>query len=74
MSGVAYYTVEPEGYHIVATLIADDANAPVRFEAILVSGQSITLSTPREVGMAPVKVEISRVADRIEVQEAPMIN
>jgi len=74
MSGVAYYTVEPEGYHVVATLTAVDAVTPVRFEAVLVSGQSVTLSTPREVGMAPVKVEISRVADRIEVQEAPMIN
>src|SRR5262245_28253104 len=74
MSGVAYYTVEPEGYHVVATLAADDDGTPVRVEVVLVSGQTVVLSTPREVGMPPVKVEISRIADRVEVQEALVTN
>jgi hypothetical protein len=74
VSGVAFYTVEPEGYHVVATLVADDAGTPVRVEAVLVSGQTVTLSTPREVGMPPVKVEISRIADRVQVQEALITN
>ena len=52
MSGIAYYTVEPEGYHVVATLTDENAVTPVRFEAVLVSGQTITLSTPREAGIA----------------------
>jgi hypothetical protein len=74
MSGIAYYTVEPEGYHVVATLTDENAVTPVRFEAVLVSGQTITLSTPREAGMPPVKVEISRVDDSVHVEEAPVMN
>jgi hypothetical protein len=74
MSGVAYYTVKPEGYHVVATLIGNDAETPVRFEATLVSGQTLTLSTPRAAGAAPVKVEISREVDRVLVREANAIN
>lgn len=74
MAGVAYYTVEPEGYHVVATLAESDAGTPVRFEATLVSGQTVTLSTPREEGLPEVKVEISRVADQVLVQEANAIN
>lgn len=74
MTGVAYYTVEPAGYHVVATLTGNDADAPVRFEAVLVSGQTVTLSTPREAGMAPVSVDIMRVADQLIVQEAVAIN
>jgi hypothetical protein len=74
MSGVAYYTVEPDGYHVVATLAQNDAGAPVRFETVLVSGQTMTLSTPRAAGMPPVKVEISRTADQIRVLEAVATN
>jgi hypothetical protein len=42
LAGIAYYTVEPEGYRLVATLGTD---TPVRFVATLASGQSVTLST-----------------------------
>ena len=44
LAGIAYYTVEPEGYRLVATLGSD---TPVRFVATLAPGQSVTLSTPR---------------------------
>ncbi|WP_442581907.1 hypothetical protein ACSBOB_07985 [Mesorhizobium sp. ASY16-5R] len=75
MAGSAYYTVESEGYHVVATLIGNnDSSAPVRFEAVLVSGQTVKLSTPREVGMPPIMVEISRVADHVVIQEPAAIN
>lgn len=74
ITGVAYYTVEPDGYHVVATLAQNDAGAPVRFETVLVSGQTMTLSTPRATGMPPVKVEISRTADQIHVLEALVTN
>jgi hypothetical protein len=75
ITGVAYYTVEPDGYHVVATLAQNDAGAPpVRFETVLVSGQTMTLSTPRAAGMPPVKVEISRTADQIRVLEAVATN
>jgi hypothetical protein len=74
MNGVAYYTVEPDGYHVVATLIETDHGTPVRFEATLTSGQAITLSTPRALGEPPLKVEISRVADQLLVQDSDPIN
>lgn len=74
MRGIAYYTVSPDGYHVVATLAHSDSGAPVRFEATLVSGQTITLSTPRATGMEPIKVEISRMADQVQVLEAVATN
>jgi hypothetical protein len=74
MSGVAYYTVEAEGYHVVATLAHRDSGAPIRLEAVLSSGQTLTLSTPRDAGQAPLRVEISRVADAVRVSEAMATN
>jgi hypothetical protein len=70
MNGVAYYTVESAGYHVVATLAGDDPTVPVRFEAVLASGQSVTLSSPRSAGLPPVSVEISRVADQVQIVES----
>ena len=43
---------------------------PVRFEATLVPGQSMVLSTPREAGIPPDAVEISRHADTVLVHKA----
>lgn len=71
VSGVVYYTVEPDGFHVVATLAqqGEDA-APVRVEAVLAPGQSVLLSTPRGVGQAPETVEIGRRADTLLVRKA----
>ncbi|HVJ55587.1 MAG TPA: hypothetical protein VM689_24210 [Aliidongia sp.] len=68
VSGVAYYTVEKGGYHVVATLGEGEAGTPVRFEAMLVPGQSVVLSTPRAAGVEPVSVEISRQNDDLVVR------
>ncbi len=71
VSGVAYYTVERDGFHVVATLGEGEAGTPVRFQAVLVPGQSVVLSTPRAAGVAPVAVEIDRQGDEVFVVEAP---
>jgi hypothetical protein len=71
VSGVAYYTVERDGFHVVATLGEGEAGTPVRFQAVLVPGQSVVLSTPRAVGVAPVVVKIDRQGDEVFVVEAP---
>ncbi len=71
VSGVAYYTVQRDGFHVVATLAQGEAGTPVRFQAVLVPGQSVVLSTPRVVGVAPVAVEIRRQGDKVFVVEAP---
>jgi predicted aconitase len=74
MSGIAYYTVEREGFRIVTTLAQGEVGTPVRVVAVLAPGQSVVLSTPREAGVAPVEVEISRRGDRVLVREAAVTN
>ena len=72
VSGVAYYTVERDGFRVVATLAqpGEDAAVPVRVEAVLAPGQSVVLSAPRAAGAAPDAVEISRHADAVLVRKA----
>ena len=71
VSGVVYYTPEPDGFHVVATLAQGGKDAvPVRVEAILAPGQSVVLSTPHGVGEAPETVQISRRAETVLVHKA----
>lgn len=71
VSGVVYYTAEPDGFRVVATLAQPgEDNVPVRVEAVLAPGQSVVLSTPHAVGQASEAVEISRQADTVLVQKA----
>ncbi len=72
VSGVAYYTVERDGFRVVVTLAqpGQDAAVPVRLEAVLTPGQSVLLSAPRGAGSPPDAVEISRHADTVLVREA----
>ena len=70
VSGVAYYTVERDGFRVVATLAQGETGTPVRFETVLAPGQSVVLSTPRGAGAAPEAVEISRRDDRVLVRDA----
>ncbi len=71
VSGIAYYTVERDGFRVVATLAQEGQDgAPVRVEAVLAPGQSVLLSTPRGAGTAPYAVEISRRADAVLVRRA----
>jgi hypothetical protein len=71
VSGVAYYTIERDGFHVVATLGEGETGTTVRFQAVLVPGQKVVLSTPRAVGVAPIAVEISRREDEVFVAAAP---
>ena len=70
LSGVAYYTVERDGFRVVATLAEGEAGTPVRVEAVLAPGQSIVLSVPRAVGIPPNAVEIRRRGDEVLVYDA----
>ncbi len=69
VAGSAYYTVEEDGFRVVTTL-AQKTGTPVRLVAVLAQGQSVVLATPREAGVAPVEVEISRQADTLLVRNA----
>lgn len=66
MSGVAYYTVERDGFHVVATLAQGEAGTPIRVVSVLAPGQRLVLSTPRQASA----IEISRNGDSVLVRKA----
>ncbi len=71
VSGVAYYTVERDGFRVVATLAKKgEGGVPVRVEAVLDPGQSLTLSTPHETGTPPDAVDFIRRVDTVLVHNA----
>src|ERR1700758_4499387 len=63
VSGIAYYTVERDGFHVVATLAQGMAGMPIRVVSVLAPGQSVVLSTPHQAGA----LEISRNGDSVLV-------
>ena len=71
VSGVAYYTIERDGFRVVATLAKKGEDAvPVRVVAMLAPGQSLTLSIPHEAGTPPDAVDFIRRADTMLVHKA----
>jgi hypothetical protein len=66
VAGVAYYTVEPDGFRVVTTLAQGEAGTPFRFVTVLASGQRVVLSTPQQAGA----LEISRNGDSLVVRKA----
>jgi hypothetical protein len=65
VSGVAYYTIERDGFHVVTTLAEGEAGTPIRIVSILSPGQRVVLSTPTQAS----EVEISREGDRVLVHK-----
>lgn len=65
VSGVAYYTVERDGFHVVTTLAQGEAGTPIRVVSVLAPGQKVILSTPHQAGT----LEISRQADTVVVRK-----
>jgi hypothetical protein len=70
LTGVAYYTVADDGFRVVVTLAAGEAQ-PVRFSAALAPGQSIALSVPQGPGETAREVEIRRSGDVVSVSDHP---
>jgi hypothetical protein len=71
VSGVAYYTAEPDGYHVVATLAAGANATPVRFIAVLRPDQKAIVSVPGAPGGRDAEVEIVRVGDQVHIAKGP---
>ena len=65
VSGVAYYTVEPDGFRVVTTLAQGEAGTPIRFVSVLAPGQRVVLSTPHQAGA----LEIARSGDSLVVRK-----
>ena len=66
ISGIAYYTVERDGFHVVTTLAQGETGTPIRVVSVLASGQRVVLSTPSLAGA----IEISRKGDSLFVRKA----
>ena len=65
ISGVAYYTIERDGFHVVTTLANGETGTPIRVVSILSPGQQVVLSTPTQAA----GIEISREGDRVLVHK-----
>jgi hypothetical protein len=72
VAGDAYYTAEPDGFHLVATFAQRSGGTPLRFQALLSNGQSITVSTPHGDGEVPTSVKIIRQNDEVLVRPAEL--
>lgn len=66
VAGVAYYTVEPDGFRVVTTLAQGEAGTPIRLVSVLAPGQRVVLSTPHQPGA----IEISRNGNSLFVRKA----
>jgi hypothetical protein len=66
VSGVAYYTVERDGFRVVTTLAQGEAGTPIRVVSVLAPGQRVVLSTPHQADA----IEISRQGDDLLVRRA----
>ncbi len=73
VSGVAYYTVEHNGFQVVATLASGESATPVRFIATLSEGQKVTISVPRGLGEAALSLEITRLGDQVAITTAQKV-
>jgi len=70
VSGVAYYTVEPDGFRVVTTLAQGETGTPVRFVSVLARGQRVVLSTPHQANA----LEITRNGDSLVVRKATTLS
>jgi hypothetical protein len=65
--GTVYYTVEQDGYHVVATLAAGAGAPPIRFIATLGPGQSLMISVPQAVDEPSLDLEVTRLGETLFV-------
>jgi hypothetical protein len=65
VTGVLYYTVEPEGYRITATLVSGAADQSIKFIAMLGRRQRIVISVPRSATEPFRELEILRDGDSV---------
>jgi len=69
-NGVGYYTVEKDGFRVVATLSGGEKELPVRFVSTLLPSQRVVISVPQAVGEPSIDVEIARDGDQVVVKDS----
>jgi hypothetical protein len=67
LTGVAYYTVEPDGHRLVLTLQTRESDTPFRVVATLTPGQTVTLSVPLGAGEPAIDVRFTRDDEQISM-------
>ena len=79
-SAITYWVSQPNGWQVVTTVGTTDADSidtknrsVVRFSAVLLPGQSQSISVPVAIGEAQPVLLIRRVGDRIEVNTDPTL-
>jgi len=70
VSGVAYYTVERDGFHVVTTLAQGMTGTPIRVVCVLAPGQSVAFSTPHQANA----LELSRNGDSVLVRKVKSVS
>ncbi|TCK31672.1 hypothetical protein EV667_1783 [Ancylobacter aquaticus] len=70
VNGVAYYTPQADGYHVVATLTVA-GGAPIRVSATLQPDQVVSFSVPGAADTAESLVQIARRGDQITLTNPP---
>jgi hypothetical protein len=69
VSGVAYYTVEHDGFHVVTTLAQGITGTPIRIVSVLAPGQSVAFSTSHQAEV----LVIGRNGDSVLVRKAKSV-
>src|SRR5262245_46913239 len=67
--GVVYYSVEQDGYRVVATLASGADALPIRLVSTLAPGQRLVISVPRSADQPPVAFEILRNGEALLVND-----
>ncbi|MET4212560.1 hypothetical protein [Bradyrhizobium sp. LA2.1] len=70
VSGVTYYTVGRDGFHVVTTLAQGMAGTPIRIVSVLAPGQRVAFSTPYQADA----LEISRNGDSVLVRKVKSVS
>lgn len=68
LQGIAYYTTQPEGDRVVATLADPDKGTPFQVIATLAPNQRLELSVPRAAGQPAIAVVFERRGEHVYME------
>jgi hypothetical protein len=72
-SGAVYYTVEQDGYRVVATMASGAEQQPVRVVSTLAAGQRMMISVPQALGQPSIDFEIVRDGKALLVSDPTFV-
>jgi len=72
-NGAVYYTIEQDGYRVVATMASGAEQQPIRVVSTLAPGQRVMISVPQAVGQPSVDFEILRDGKALFVSDPDFV-